>query len=234
MTEREKVWMTARCGKVTGSGLAKLMTKGKSKAEWGEVSLKYLYEKKYELRTGKPIRQESNSNFRFGNDNEGMSIEWLRANTMHSILHCSSEIDFPDSIYFKCDIIENLGDSPDALIDDDAIGETKCLVSQAKFESMRGMSKEDVFVEYKWQLANHLLAHPNRSKVIYWVYDPQSDDDEMDLLDPLDSSRGLIWVYDREYFGSMFSEIEARVKTGMGAVIESLKTGKSIEKILGL
>ena len=42
MTEREKQWMAARCGKVTGSGLAKLMTKGKSKAEWGEVSLKYL------------------------------------------------------------------------------------------------------------------------------------------------------------------------------------------------
>ena len=99
---------------------------------------------------------------------------------------------------------------------------------------MRGLSKEDVFGEYKWQLANHLLAHPDRSKVIYWVYDPQSDDDEMDLLDPLDSSRGLIWVYNRYDFRNMFSEIEERVKIGMSAVIESLKTGEKIEKILGL
>lgn len=232
MTEREKQWHLKRCGKVTGSGLSDLMTKGTKGKEWGSTAISYLYEKKYELRTGKPKRSESNKNFAFGHEHEGMAIEWLKANTMYSVLHCSSEIDFPDGIYFKDDIIQDLGDSPDALIDDDIIGECKCLVSQKKFEAMRLMSKEEVIDEYKEQFADHLLSHPNRPKLLYWIYDAMVDEDELDMINPLHPDRGVIWIFDRSEFEGLIEEIKERVRIGMAAVRESLETGEKIENIL--
>jgi len=232
MTDREIRWKMRRCGKVTGSGLSKLMTKGTKGRAWGDTAIGYLYEKMYELRTGKPARNESNANFRFGHEHEPMSIEWLRANTMYSVKHCSSEVDFPDDIYFKYDIVEDLGDSPDALIDDDAIGETKCLISQKKFEAMRLMSKADVVSEYYEQFGDHLLSHPDRPKLVYWVYDAMVDEDELDTINPLHPDRGIIWTFDRSEFEGLMEEIKERVKVGMAAVRESLQTGEKIEDIL--
>ena len=232
MEDRELRWKMRRCGKVTGSGLKELMTKGKKGASWGDTSINYLYKKKYELRTGKPIRSETNKNFKFGHEHEPMAIEWLRANTMYDIKHCSSVVDFPDDIYFVDNIIGDLGDSPDALIDNDAIGECKCLVSQAKFEAMRTMTKADVVGEYYEQFGDHLLSHPDRTKLIYWVYDAQVDEDELDNIDPLHPSRGIIFEYSRDEFEGLMEEIKERVKIGMSAVRESLRSGEKLEVIL--
>lgn len=232
MTDREKRWHQNRCGKVTGSGLSDLMTKGTKGKPFGAVAIGYLYEKKYELRTGKPKRTESNKNFVFGHEREPMAIEWLKANTMYSVLHCSSEIDFPDDIYFKTGIVDDLGDSPDALIDSDMIGECKCLVSQKKFEAMRIMSKADVVDEYKEQFADHLLSHSDRPKLLYWIYDAQVDEDELDTIDPLHPDRGVIWIFDRSELEGLIEEIKERVRIGMAAVRESLETGEKIETIL--
>lgn len=232
MTEREKRWKMKRLCLVTASAGSKILSKGTKGKSWGTEAIGYLNEKKYELRTGRPVRSEYNKNFSWGNEQEPMAAFWMKANTMYSILHCSSEVDFPDDIYFKTGIIPDMGDSPDLLIDNDAVGEIKCLVSQKKFEAMRSMTKADVVDEYCEQFAIHLMHHPDRDKLIYLVYDGQSDEDELDTTDPLDPSRGVMWTFHRSEFEVLIEEIKDRVRIGMAAVRKSLETGEKIEQIL--
>ena len=229
---REQRWKIARMYLVTASAGSKILSKGTKGKQWGAEAIGYLYEKKYEIRTGKPIRSESNRNFSWGHEQEEMGYEWMKENTMYSILHCSSESDFPDDIYFKTGVIPDMGDSPDLLIDDDAVGEIKCLVSQKKFEAMRSMTKADVVDEYREQFAIHLMHHPDRDKLIYLVYDGQSDEDELDTTSPLDPSRGIIWTFHRSEFEGLIEETKERVRIGMAAVRRSLETGEKIEQIL--
>jgi len=112
MDEREKRWHQNRCGKVTSSSLAKLLTKGTKGKLWGDTSINYLYEKLYELENNKPIRNESNANFRWGHEQEPLAIEWLRANTMYDIKHCSEDFDEIRKIISE----QNMIDLPDERI----------------------------------------------------------------------------------------------------------------------
>ena len=229
---REQRWRLKRLYLVTASAGSKILSKGTKGKPWGAEAIGYLNEKKYELRTGRPVRSESNKNFSWGNEQEPMAALWMKANTMYSVLHCSDESDFPDDIYFKTGVVPDMGDSPDLLIDDDAVGEIKCLVSQKKFEAMRSMTKADVVDEYCEQFAIHLMHHPDRCKLIYLVYDGQSDEDELDTTDPLDPSRGVMWTFHRSEFEGLIEEIKERVRIGMAAVRRSLLTGEKLETIL--
>ena len=229
MTEREKKWHQNRCGKITSSSLAKLLTKGTKGRLWGDTSINYLYEKLYELENNKPIRNESNANFRWGHEQEPLAIEWLRANTMYDIKHCSEDF---EEIRFTSGGVEDFGDSLDFLADDVILGEIKCLVSQAKFAKYKRCTKADVVDEYAEQFFGHFLGNPESDRLLYLVYDGQSDEDELDTIDPLDPRRGILFEYSREEFDGIAEVAKERIRTGMAAVRRSLETGEKIETIL--
>ena len=229
MTEREIRWHKNRCGKVTSSSLAKLLTKGTKGKLWGDTAISYLYEKVYELEMGKPIRNESNANFRWGHEQEPMAIEWLKANTMYDIKHCSEDF---DEIRFTSGGVDDFGDSLDFLADGNILGEIKCVTSQSKFAKYKRCSKADVVNEYAEQFSGHFLGNPNSDRLLYLVYDGQSDEDEMDNVDPLDPRRGILFEYSREEFEGLMNLDLERIKVGMSAVRICLETGEKLETIL--
>ena len=51
------------------------------------------------------------------------------------------------------------------------------------------------------------------------------DDDEFDTLDPLDSSRGIIFTYDRSEFTDLIAAIEAKV-THVMSFLEAVDAGE--------
>ena len=229
MTEREIRWHQIRCGKCTSSKNSDLLTRASKTAAWGKTATKYLYAKRKELRTGVPAHQDDNKNFRAGRESEPMAIEWMRANTMYDIKHCS--VDF-DEIRVTSGGIDDYLDSLDFIADDKFIGEIKCIQSDEKFEYMTLCTKADVVDEYKEQFAGHFLGNPEYDKLLYLVYRAQEDEDEMDVLNPLDKSRGIIFEYHRSEFEGLIEEIKERVRIGMAAVRRSLLTGEKLETIL--
>ena len=229
MDEREMRWHKNRCGKCTSSKNSDLLTKASKTSVWGKTATKYLYAKRKELRTGIPAHQDDNKNFKDGRRDEPMAIEWLRANTMYDIKHCS--VDF-DEIRVTSGGIDDYLDSLDFIADDTFIGEIKCIQSDEKFEYMTLCTKADVVDEYKEQFAGHFLGNPEYDKLLYLVYRAQEDEDEMDILNPLDKSRGIIFEYHRSEFEGLIEEIKERVRIGMAAVRRSLETGEKIETIL--
>lgn len=233
MTKEEK-WLIERAGKITSSNLTKLFTGGSRPAtaeelaiyklvksakkttplEFGETAINYLYQIQREKRLHKPTYQRDIYNLTFGKEAEVYAVAWLRANRPDLIIkYCNSD-DF-DLIPF-CSAPSGVHDSPDAFAGKtevmDIVCECKCPVDKNKFEQMRDMSKEEVVGEYDLQFANHLNCNPTCSKLLYWVYDAQVDDDPFDVLDPLDPSRGIIFTYDRSEFTDLISQIEAKVK----------------------
>lgn len=236
MDEREKRWKTARCGNITSSSLAKLCTKGTKGREYGDQALGYLYEKMYERRTGKPIRNDDNKNFRWGHEQEEVAMAWLGENTMWYISDCTR--DGKDIVFVKPWPDVKYGDSPDfyVLSEDGgcvlAVGEIKCVVSQSKFEKYRLSTPADLIDEYKEQLAAHLMAHPGVDTLYYVIYDGQAEDDELDLIDPMDASRGIIIKYTRSDFGDLISWMEDKIRECDAAVDEAIRLGVKIETIL--
>ena len=229
MTEREIRWHQSRCGKCTSSKNADLLTASSKTVAWGKTAIKYLYAKRKELRTGIPAHQDDNKNFRAGRESEPMAIEWLRANTMYDIKHCSEDF---DEIRVTSGGVDDYLDSLDFIADDKFIGEIKCIQSDEKFEYMTLCTKADVVDEYKEQFAGHFLGNPDYDKLLYLVYRAQEDEDELDNIDPLHPSRGRVFEYSREEFEGLMEEIKERVRIGMAAVRESLRTGEKIEVIL--
>jgi len=243
MEQKEQAWLKKRAGKITSSALAKLFTGGSRPAtpeeiqiyklikstrkttnlEFGEGAIKYLYQLQREKRLGKPTWQRDNYNFNFGHLAEPYAIMWLKANRPDLIVkHCSSD-DFPEIVFCKSEA--GAWDSPDFYCGMSIVGEIKAPVDQAKFEQMRDTDAVEAMEEYKWQFANHLNCNPNCKTLMYLCYDFQVDDDEFDILDPLDPSRGIIFTYDRSEFQDLIEQIEAKVKYVM-AFLADVDAGK--------
>lgn len=226
---KETEWLQRRAGKITSSSLKKLFTGGKRNltpieqlvaggnrktidVEFGETAIGYLYQLQREKRLGKPIYHRDLYNFEFGKKAEPYAIAWLRANYPDWIVkHCA--VDFEEIVFCKSEA--GAWDSPDFYVGLSTVGEVKCPVDQAKFEQMREMTKDEVRGEYEYQLANHFNCNPTCSKLLYFIYDAQVDDDELDVLDPLDPSRGILFEYDRSEFEELISQIEEKVSKVM-------------------
>ena len=229
MDIREQNWHKQRCGKCTSSKNADLLTAGTKGAKWGKTAIKYLYAKRKELRTNIPVAQDDNKNFRHGRENEPLAIECLRQNTMYEIKHCS--VDF-DEIRVTDGGVADYLDSLDFIADGKIAGEIKCVESDEKFEFMLCATKADVVDEYKEQFAGHFLANPEFDELLYVVYRAQDSDSGLDTIDAFDASRIRIFKFHRSEFEGLMEEIKERVKIGMAAVRESLKTGEKLETIL--
>lgn len=233
MDARELAWKKARVGKITSSCLSDLMTKGTKGTQWGKTAISYLYDKLYERRTGRPIRNSSNRNFDFGHINEPLAIEWIRENLPYTIKHCSSEEDFPDGVVFCDDILDGFGDSPDFYADSNIVGEVKCLASQGKFEMYSRSTRADVVDEYRDQFVGHFIGNPHCNKLLYVCYDGNSEDDEFDeLSDLMASDRAVVFMYERSEFEGRIEECLERIVEANAALEEALRTGEKLELIL--
>lgn len=213
MENKVKDWMQRRAGHFTASGMKKLMTRGTKGRKYGDTAIGYLYQIAYEIRTGRPIRGVRCANFDFGHENEPRAIEWLRNNTSLTIRHC--EADYPEITFKEHPELMFIGDSPDfyAVNDNEeieALGEIKCLASQAKFEEALESTKADVVDEYKEQLATHFLCHPGIDKLYYIIYDGSADDDEFDPGDFNAEDRGVIFTFYRSEFEDLIQDIKER------------------------
>lgn len=234
MDDRTRAWLKLKCGKFSSSGASALLTGGKGKIEWGDVAIGYLYSKRYERRTGRPIRNEENRNFKWGHAQEGLLVEWLRENKPYAIRYCASEEDYPDGIFLASSVHKNCCDSPDFFADSNFVGEGKCVISQPKFERLTMQTRGDVLKEYSAQFAWHLWQNPDREQLMYVLYDGIAEEeyDEYPDLDPMSDDRGKVFLYNRSEFTGLIERIEARVEEADSAVIQSLRTGEKIERIL--
>lgn len=200
-------WKKKRAGIPTSSKWSILLPKT---GFFTKTAITYLYQLKRERRLNAPLYERSNYNFDFGHENEPMAINWLKANTKHDIKHCSNSFDFPE-IYFA--ISKNgTGDSPDFFADGHIVGEIKCPVDRVKFEQILDLSKDDVKAEYEHQFANHFNCNPKCDTLLYCIYDAMNDDDEFDIVDPLDASRGIIHYFYRWEFEPLIQKIEDHAK----------------------
>lgn len=241
MDARERNWHERRLGKITSSCLSDLMTKGTKGSMWGKTAISYLYEKLYERRTGRPIRNSSNRNFEFGHTNEPLAIEWLRENLPYTIKHCSSDEDFPNGVVFCDDVIEGFGDSPDFYASDSVggadnfhiVGEAKCLASQGKFEMISRSTRADVVDEYCEQFVGHFIGNPQCDKLLYICYDGNDENDEFDeASDLMASDRAVVFIYDRSEFEGRIAEVMERISEANAALNEAMVTGGKLERIL--
>ena len=235
MEQKEQAWLKKRCGRPTSSKNKVLFVGGSRPAteeeiaiyklvkstrktvdlEFGDTALEYFYELAWERESGIPTYTPSNRNFDWGSTQEPYAVKWVRANHPEFIVrHCSSE-DFDDIVFNVAEC--GLGDSPDIYyrrVDEvvENVGEIKCVMGGAKLKRIKEMSKDEARVEHEYQFSGHFIGKPDAVKLLYVVYLGQNDDDPNDVLDPLDSKRGVVFEYDRSEFQDLIEQIEAKVK----------------------
>ena len=243
METKQENWLKKRSGRPTSSKAETLFKGGSRPAtdeeiaiyklvkstrktvdlEFGETAIEYLYELAYERESGQPTWTPSNRNFDWGSAQEPYAIKYLKANHPElDVKHCSGD-DFPEIVFnvSAC----GLGDSPDFYSGTDVVGEIKCVMTGAKLKRIKEMTREEAMQEYRYQFAGHLIGSPWANKLIYLVYFGQNDDNQYDILDPLDPSRGIIFEYDRSEFTDLINKIEAKV-TKVMAFLALVDEGK--------
>lgn len=225
MDLKEEKWHKNRIGCISASEVDKLMSKS---GKWTKENITYLYKIQRQRFLQEPAPPVFARAMQIGTENEPYAIEWLRANTDWKIMHCDK--DFNEKIFIKTDW--GLGSSPDAYITTpiarlesgevivgrfSALIEIKCTVGEettnfyfsptVPFERKRLRA----FDEHRDQMAAQLLTHPSIDTVYLMKYDPQDDENPWDLMPVLDKTRGLLFEFSREEFGSYLDEMKERV-----------------------
>jgi len=133
-------WLDLRAGKITGSGVSKIMANlGKA---FGEPAKKYAANIALEQITGKPI---SNG---FSNDHteRGHEQEPLARSAYENKYFC----EVTNGGFFE---INGLGCSPDGLVGDCGLIEIKSVISSVHFSNIKRQTFDPA---YKWQLISNL------------------------------------------------------------------------------
>lgn len=218
MEPKEYNWLKEKAGWISTSKLDSLTSKS---GKWVDTNISYLREIERQRLLGQPSPPIHSRPLEIGVANEVYAVEWLRANTNMTIRHCDK--DYDTKIFKKTPY--GFGSSPDtfiveneALMAEKIVGiiEIKCVVglSNLCFYFSPTESFEDkrifAFEEHRNQLAGQLIAYPEIEKIHLLKYDPQLDDDEFDTRSVLDPSRGILFNYSREEFGTYLDTIKDR------------------------
>lgn len=217
LSQKEYKWILGKAGYISASCLNDLMTSGK-KGPFGETAITYLYKLQRERKRGIPSPQISARPMSFGNENEPYGIEWLRRNVNPDIKNCSE--DFDDKLFKKHGTVM-FGASPDAILglpdDVEHIYEIKCVYGEKETNWMFSDTvpyeekKAAVLKDHREQMAGLLLAYPECNYISLLKYDAQRDDNEFDILDPMDSQRGLVFNFTRDEFGAYLASVWCRI-----------------------
>lgn len=252
MDKQEYDWHLEKVGHFSASRAADMLSKS---GKWIEGNIDYLYELQYQRLTGEPEPPISARPMQIGIENEPYAIAWMRENyPLLNILHCDK--DFDKKIFEKPWPDVMFGASPDAFMmsqpfagDADEAGrivynqrvidgicellEVKCLVSRKltarylsptlSFEIKKAMALK----EHGDQMAAQLLAYPSVDKIRLLKYSPQMDDNEFDLRDVINPTRGVVFEFARCELATEMYVIEKRIRYGDAY----LKSGKDLELI---
>lgn len=186
--KRER-WLKERYGLVTSSGLAILNTGGRrdltteeieqyggkrktADVEFGQSAINYLYQLKYERRTGIGRSEVSAKNFEWGRENEPVAVAWRREQDMKTILHCSE--DFDEIVFYKP--FEGFGDSPDCLIQNakgetEGVVEIQCSVDQAFIEKVWSDDYSVARADKYYQFLGHFLGCLEAKYIEWLIFD---------------------------------------------------------------
>lgn len=177
-------WLQLRVGKVTSSGLSKVMAKfGKA---FGDPAKQYATKIALEQLTGRQVGENyTNAHMDRGHEQEPICRALYEAREFCTV----SNGGFFDN--------ELTGDSPDGLIDDDGVLEIKCVVGHVQFDTIK-RGKFDP--KYKWQLVFH-LRETGRDWVDYVSYSS----------DFPHGNRLYEFRVDRDYFKEEFKMVDERL-----------------------
>lgn len=192
--QNSDLWFDMRLGKVTGSGLSKIMANfGKS---FGEPAKKYAVEIALEQITGKSQGEfYSNAHMERGTEQEPI------ARKLYEDIHFC---DVSNGGFFDNG---NTGCSPDGLIYHDGVLEIKCVIGSVQFETIK-RNKFDP--KYKWQLVFE-LRETGRDWIDYVSY--SSDFPE--------NNRVVEYRIDRDFFKEEFVMVEDRLEQFFKVVNEN-------------
>jgi len=233
MEQKEYAWHLAKVGSFSASRIVDLMSKS---GKFTVANIDYLYEIQQQRVSGEPEPPIFDRTMQVGIENEPYGVEWTRENTPLRVLH--ADRDFIDKIFEKTDY--GFGVSPDAFIvpanaefDKDENGqlyyddhvrdnitallEVKCVVGRKKcnwyFSPTVPFAKKRAAVleEHRDQMAAQLLVYSNINKIYLLKYRPQIDDNDFDRKDVTDPTRGLLFEFTREEFGTYLDEIKERI-----------------------
>lgn len=227
-------WKQKRIGYITASRLGDLMTKGRGK-EWGQSAISYLYQIEMERLLNEPPLERDAPALRFGRENEQYAVEWLRTNYDSTVRYY--ETDFDEKPFITVDWAK-FGVTPDTDIpgfDDEPIEiiEIKTTWSDSTiynyFSPSKPYDKKRALClsEHRDQLAGQLLACPTVQNISVLKYNPQRDDSEWDLRSPIDPTRGIMFHFSREEFGTYLEYMKDRIIKAD----QYLNTGMELELI---
>ena len=225
MDAKEEKWLKERIGFISASEVDKLMSKS---GKWTQGNITYLYKIQRQRFLKEPAPPVFSRIMQIGTENEPYAVEWMRVNMGWTVVHCDK--DLSEKVFVKTDW--GLGSSPDAYLSNsikrtelgniicltiEALIEIKCVVGEeatnyyfsptVPFEKKRLRA----FDEHRDQMAAQLLTHPSVNTIYLMKYDPQDDENPWDLRPVLDESRGLLFKFSRDEFGSYLDEMKERV-----------------------
>jgi len=173
--EFRKEWLLERTGKFTASEFYKLVTYPK-KTELSKGAITYITEKAVELLTVFSGDGFVSWDMRWGIDNELGAIKEFERATGIKITHTGVNQEF-------ITIGNNIGGTPDGLINTDSGAEIKCPKSTTHFTYLEIHTQEDlkrVCADYYWQIQG-LLFITGRKSWYFISYDPRYKNEKQRL-----------------------------------------------------
>jgi len=175
LTQGSPAWLQARCGKITASKLADVMTQPRSKAdkEAGKLSQtarSYMLDLVAETLTGQPVEIPTTRSMQWGIDNE------LPAREIYETL---TDTEVREVGFLKYEKEPMVGCSPDGLIGDDGGLEIKCPFNSRVHI---GYLIDGVLpAEYRWQVIGSMWI-TGRKWWDFVSYDPRMPDLQTSLF----------------------------------------------------
>lgn len=136
-------WHLARCGKVTASRIADLMSTTKS--GWGASRGNYMAELIAERLTGVPADSFSNAAMKWGVETEPMA---------RAAYQFYADLDVAETGFVPHPTIAESGASPDGLVGEDGLVELKCPNTATHIETLLGATVPGKYMlQMQWQMA---------------------------------------------------------------------------------
>lgn len=231
MEGKEREWHIKRIGKFTASEVGNLMSKS---GKWTQTAISYLYKIQRQRTLNQPAKIKYAKSLDWGKMQEPYAVEWLRRQWIgRTILHC--DVDFPEKIFI--DGMNGFGGSPDAYLMDgeniEAFIEIKSVFGEEETNYIFSPTapylrkRERILEEHGWQLCAQLML-PNAPDTIYLLkYDGMDDDDEFDVRDTIDPSRGVVFKFTREELSPRIAQLKERIEFANNY----LKSGGDLDEI---
>jgi predicted phage-related endonuclease len=156
---QKAAWLSARCGKLTGSHTAdalKFLKTGKPSAE----RTRLMHELLAERMTGNAVPHFVNGIMQCGLEQEPHAKDAFEVATGSLLMPCG---------FFDHPEIDNFGATPDALLDDDAVFEAKCPQTVTHIATMLSREIPD---QYRPQILSQ-LACTGRTRAVFVSFDPR-------------------------------------------------------------